>query len=134
MVRVSQQKTGKPLDIPILSFLAEAIKATPVDHLMFLIDETGKPFTPGNFTKWFTAQCRRIGLTGLSPHGLRKAAARRFAEAGCSANQIASYTGHASLREVARYTAAADQLRMAVGAMERLEAHITATSIVSPSG
>jgi integrase len=44
---------------------------------------------------------------------LRKAAARRLAEAGCSANVIAAVTGHKSLREVARYTAAADQLRLA---------------------
>jgi integrase len=44
---------------------------------------------------------------------LRKAAARRLAEAGCSANVIASTTGHKSLNEIERYTKAADQARMA---------------------
>ena len=44
---------------------------------------------------------------------LRKAACRRLAEAGCSANVIASISGHTTLREVERYTKAADQERMA---------------------
>jgi integrase len=46
-------------------------------------------------------------------HGIRKAAARRLAKAGCSANEIAAITGHASLEEVARYTKAAEQKRLA---------------------
>jgi integrase len=53
-------------------------------------------------------------------HGLRKAAARRLAEAGCSANEIAAVTGHATLEEVARYTLAAEQKRLAQSAIKRL--------------
>ena len=41
------------------------------------------------------------------------AAARRLAEAGCSPHQIQSITGHKSFAKVTRYTAAADQERMA---------------------
>jgi hypothetical protein len=44
---------------------------------------------------------------------------RRLAEGGCSANEIASISGHASLDEVARYTKAADQARLARNAMTR---------------
>jgi len=66
----------------------------------------------------------RIGKAGLAArcvtHGLRKAAARRLAEAGCSANEIASITGHATLEEVARYTKAAEQKKLAQAAMNRL--------------
>ena len=65
-----------------------------------------------------------IGLAGLPDrcvlHGVRKAAARRLAEAGCSAKQIAAITGHASLDEVERYTKAADQKRLAKDAIDRL--------------
>jgi integrase len=57
---------------------------------------------------------------GTSAHGLRKAACRRLAEAGCSANEIMAISGHASLREVERYTKAADQERLARAAMKRL--------------
>ena len=36
-----------------------------------------------------------------------------FAEAGFSIHEIAAWSGHADLREIARYTKAADQTRMA---------------------
>ena len=52
-------------------------------------------------------------------HGLRKAAARRLAEAGCTMHEIAAITGHASLSEVQRYTRAADQARLARAAMDK---------------
>jgi len=57
-----------------------------------------------------------------SAHGLRKAAARRLAEAGCTEHEIGSITGHASLREIVRYTKAADQKRLARSAMEKVSA------------
>jgi hypothetical protein len=43
-----------------------------------------------------------------------------LAEAGCSANEIAAISGHTSLREVERYTKAADQARMARNALRRI--------------
>ena len=53
------------------------------------------------------------------PHGLRKAACRRLAEAGCSANEIMAISGHATLKELIRYTAAADQARLARNALAK---------------
>jgi integrase len=53
-------------------------------------------------------------------HGLRKAAARRLAEAGCTEKEIAAVTGHTTLKEVARYTRAADQKLLAAGAVAKL--------------
>jgi len=50
---------------------------------------------------------------------LRKAAARRLAEAGCTAHEIGAITGHASLAELVRYTNAADQRRLAESAMAK---------------
>ena len=41
-----------------------------------------------------------------------------FAEAGCSANEIAAWSGQ-SLREVERYTRAADQKRLARNALAK---------------
>jgi hypothetical protein len=46
--------------------------------------------------------------------------ARRLAEAGCTTKQIASISGHKTLSEVERYTASADQERMAREAISRL--------------
>jgi integrase len=53
------------------------------------------------------------------PHGLRKAAARRLAEAGCSASEIMAITGHKTLAEVERYTRAAEHERLARQAIQR---------------
>ena len=120
MLHYAQQKTGTKLTIPISTVLAAAINAgAAADAMVFLVNEYGRAFTAKGFGKWFTAQCERVGLKGLSAHGLRKAGCRRLAEAGCSANEIAAVSGHASLREVERYTRAADQARMARNAMAR---------------
>jgi hypothetical protein len=47
-------------------------------------------------------------------------ACRRLAEAGCSANVIAAISGHRTLKEVARYTSAADQEKLADTAIRAL--------------
>jgi hypothetical protein len=57
---------------------------------------------------------------GLSAHGLRKATCRRLAEAGATANEIMVVSGHNTLSEAARYTAAADQEHLACAAFERM--------------
>ena len=101
---------------------------TPSDHLTFLTTRNGSPFTPAGFTNWFREVCNEAGLPkGTSAHGLRKAACRRLAEAGCSANVIAAVSGHRSLHEVQRYTAAADQLRMARAGIEAMPESFPAT-------
>ena len=118
MLHVTQSKTGVSLAIPIHPTLAFIIAATPSDNLAFLTTQSGRPFTPSGFGNWFRDQCRLAGLPrNCAPHGLRKAACRRLAEAGCSANVIASISGHKTLEEVARYTRAADQARMARAGM-----------------
>jgi integrase len=81
------------------------------------------------FTHWFRRECDRAGLPHCSAHGLRKAAARRLAEAGCTAHEIGAITGHVSLAELVRYTKAADQRRLAEAAMAK-----TRTSIGKPAG
>jgi integrase len=88
--------------------------------MAFLVTGAGKPFTAAAFGAWFRKCCHEAGLPkNCAFHGLRKAACRRLAEAGCSANEIAAISGHASLREVERYTKAADQERMARNALAR---------------
>jgi integrase len=54
------------------------------------------------------------------PHGLRKAVLRRLAERGGSAKEISAVSGPKSLREIERYTAAADQRRLSASAMGKL--------------
>jgi integrase len=123
VIEVRQKKTRAALVIPLHPALAAILEATPSEHLTFLVTRDGKPFTPPGFTNWFREMCKLAGLPrGLSAHGLRKAACRRLAEAGCSANVIAAVSGHVSLREIQRYTAAADQARMARTAIDTMAA------------
>jgi integrase len=55
------------------------------------------------------------------PHGLRKAAGRRLAEAGCSSRELMAVLGHKTLAEAERYTREADQVRLATAAVARLQ-------------
>jgi integrase len=125
VLHIRQQKTGTVLAIPICPELAAVLDATRSDHLTFLTTGRGQPFSPEGFSRWFRTCCDQAGLRNRSAHGLRKAACRRLAEAGCSAGEIAAISGHASLRELERYTKAADQARMARNAVARTR---TATS------
>src|SRR5262249_10288541 len=90
------------------------------EHLTFLVTEFGRPFTPAGFG-WFREQCDMANLRHCSFHGLRKAASVRLAEAGCTPHEIAAITGHASLKEIVRYTQTADRKRLAKTAMEKVK-------------
>jgi integrase len=120
VVTVRQQKTGVTLAIPVHSDLQAIIDATAGDHLTLLVTKTGKPYAPNDFSEQFREWCDAAGLPKeCSVHGLRKAACRRLAEAGCSASEIGAISGHATLSELQRYTKAADQAHMARKAMAR---------------
>jgi integrase len=121
LLDVTQAKTGTTLAIPLHPELRAVLEATPVENMTFLITREGKPFHPDAFSHWFKRRCREACLPArAAAHGLRKAACRRLAELGCSASVIAAISGHSTLREVSRYTAAADQVRLARQGIEAL--------------
>jgi len=112
----------RTVDIPVLPELTAAIEAMPkAKHLAFLVTERGQPFTPAGFGNWFRDQCDAAGITDLSAHGLRKAGATRLAEHGATDHEIMAWGGWKTLREVQRYTAAANRKRMALRAADRLK-------------
>jgi integrase len=116
---IKQEKTGAELAIPVHPDLATIIASAPSGHLTFLTTRFDRPFEASTFSHWFREQCDKAGLPHCSAHGLRKAAARRLAEAGCTAHEIGAVTGHASLAELVRYTRAADQRHLAEAAMAK---------------
>ena len=121
VLEVRQLKTGAELSIPVHPTLAAIMAKTPTDHLTLLTTQYGQPFTAGAFSNWFREQCDLAGLPHCNAHGLRKAAARRLAEAGCTQHEIAAITGHASMQEVARYTKAVEQRKLAAAAMAKVK-------------
>jgi integrase len=123
-IRVSQEKarngTANELMIPIHPALERALKAGPVVGMQHIItDARGRPLR--GLTSLID---RAVKLAGLPPHcvahGLRKAALRRLAEHGSTTKEIAAMSGHRSLKEIERYTARADQARLAQAAVEKL--------------
>ena len=120
VITVKQQKTGVTLAIPVHSELQAVLDATHASHLTFLVTATGKPYGGNALSEQFRNWCDAAGLPKrCKPHGLRKAACRRLAEAGCSANEIMSISGHTTMKEIVRYTVAADQARLARNAFAK---------------
>jgi integrase len=121
VLTLRQQKTGASLAIPVHPDLAAIIAATPVGHLTLLTTRTGKSYAANDFSVAFRTWCDAAELPGHCVfHGLRKSALTRLADAGCTAHEIAAISGHKTLMEVERYTKAADQVRLARAAMERI--------------
>lgn len=124
-IRLRQAKTGVPLVLPVHPILKaelDAWKAEKADSIMILTTPRTGAWKNGAFLSQEMAKgLKKIGLpSGLNVHGLRKAAARRLAEAGCTVHEIASITGHRSLQMVQHYTTSADQQRLAGAAVARL--------------
>jgi integrase len=123
-IAVKQEKTGAPLLIPldIDRLLPESLVSVPKTNMTFLVTKFGAPFTPAGFTNWFRAMCHESGLPKqCSAHGLRKLVATRLANISCPEDEIKAITGHKSASEVARYTKARDQKRLAESAVGRLK-------------
>ena len=120
-ITVRQEKTGATVDIPIHPELRRVLEGTPRQNLTFLMTEHGKPFTANGFGNWMRDRCDEAGLPQCSSHGLRKAMAKRLAEAGCTVNEIMAVTGHATEGEVIRYTKEARKRLLADNAMDALQ-------------
>jgi integrase len=120
-IRVVQQKTGRKLAIPLHLELVSLLAKADRDHVTIINTEYGQPFTVDGFGQWLRAAITKAGLPlACQPHGLRKAAGRRLAEAGCSAHEIMAVLGHKSLTEAERYTRDADQAQLATAALAKL--------------
>lgn len=102
-IALDQSKTSNAVDVPVLAPLIEALAAGPVGKRTVLESRGGVPFTPKGFYELMKKACRAAGLPHCSPHGLRKAAARRCREAGCTDDEGMAITGHTSVKEYRRY-------------------------------
>jgi integrase len=121
LIHIVQEKTGAELWVPLHPELLKAMKAMPAKGLTLIGDAHGRPIKRATLTWLMREAIKDAGLPSRCvSHGLRKAAMRRLAEADGTANQIASISGHKTLKEVERYTKAADQKKLAKAAMDKL--------------
>jgi integrase len=115
-----QEKTGAGLVIPVHSNLVMSMKACSTKGLALFGQENGRPISGNGLSAVVERGARAAGLPAKCvPPGLRKALMRRLAERGATTKQIASVSGHKTLKEVERYTAAADQARLARATIEQ---------------
>ena len=124
VIRVKQSKTGAELVIPVHSALRAELERWKQNRssTLILTSPRGLPWSGTWLSTSFAEAVRDAGLPSrLNVHGLRKLAAANLAEAGCSAHEIASITGHQSLQMVQLYAASAQQVLLARKAVARLE-------------
>ena len=114
------EKTRVKVCIPVLTEAQVELAQMPKNQMLFLETVHGKPHSDKAFGAWFGKRCREAGLPRrCSVHGLRKARARRMAEAGATTHTIAAWGGWETLAEVAHYTAAADRRKLTHAGIEQ---------------
>ncbi|MGV6850201.1 MAG: tyrosine-type recombinase/integrase [Marinibacterium sp.] len=116
----NRNKNPVRLEIPVIPELQRIIDATETGDLTFLVTAFNRPFTSNGFGNRFRKWCDEAGLKQCSVHGLRKAAAARLAELGCTEQEIMAITGHRTSKEVTRYTRAASQKARAESALRKM--------------
>ncbi len=121
-VEYRRGKTGNLVDLPILEQLAVELDHVPYDQFVLIgHGKEGRAYGPQALTNLMSKWVKEAGLPDCcTAHGLRKAGARRLAEAGATEFEVMSFLGHSTAKEASRYTAAADRARMADSELARL--------------
>lgn len=122
-IEYRRQKTarsgGVMVSIPVHPDLDEVL-ADLSDDRPFLATKRGSARRPESLGNDMRKWCEAAKLAACTSHGLRKACARRLAEAGATTHEIASVTGHKTLALVQLYTEAASREGMANSAFDKL--------------
>jgi integrase len=120
---VIQQKTGKPLWIPIHANLREVLEAQPqvLDQEFILMSYRGKPFKPKLLDQEFRSWRKAAGIpNGHSLHGLRKTLGKQLAEHGATTRELMDVLGHDDIEHAELYSREAEQKKLAAAAMQKL--------------
>lgn len=121
---ISTKKSGETvqLQIPVHPDFRAFLDTIKHGHLNFIVTGRGAARTEQGFTNWIIEAARDAGLPPKSsPHGVRKAACRMLAEAGCSALEIMSITGHRDIKEIELYCRAANAKHLAASGIKKLK-------------
>ena len=128
-IKVTQQKTGTKLEIPIHEELlyvldvAHAQRGTVINiNDPIIKTEAGVAFTVAGFSDWMRDAITAAGLPmDCKPHGLRHLAGVRMSEAGCTDEEMMAVLGHKSATSLRIYTKGAKQTRLAENAISKIE-------------
>ena len=121
-IKLTTEKTGREVEIDIVPPLKRALDAGPHGNpevLNFLTSARGKAWDKNYLGWWFGERCRAISLD-RSAHGLRKTAARRYAEAGKTVPQLMALFGWRIPAMAIHYVEMANRKKMALAAQRSM--------------
>jgi integrase len=124
-IKIRTEKSGfkTEVNIEIVPPLQRALDAGPhgrPEVLNFITGAHGKAMAKNRLGKWFAERCRAIGLD-RSAHGLRKASARLYAEAGASEERLMSLFGWKDPKMAHFYVRRANRKKMAIDAQRSMD-------------
>lgn len=117
---LTQQKTGKPLLVPISAQLEAELARSPRNGLTIIASATGRPLSSETVRRELKAFASGLGFK-IVPHGLRKNAVNSLLLAGCTVPEVQAITGQ-SAEMVAHYAKKIDQVGMGEAAIIKLDA------------
>jgi integrase len=121
VLRLKTEKTRTPVALRVLPRLTHALAVGPkgldTELAWITLKRTGKAMDKNYLGRMFGEACRKIGLD-RSAHGLRKAAARRYIEAGARPEQLKAIFGWETSAMVDKYTKKFNRAKVAIRAMD----------------
>jgi integrase len=126
VITIKQKKGQETVEVSIpvcgqLKFILDEVQSRRIAPT-FLLNQFGKARTAAGLSTMFGIWCKKAGLPSEAhAHGLRKTFNTIAAEAGCTPHELMALSGHKTLAEVSRYTAAADRKKLAAEGMRKIE-------------
>ena len=108
-LRITQSKTGVSLWLPCTLELQHTLDTTPRTGITILADGAGRPFSYFKTARIMREERTRLGLLDHDLHALRYRGVQELAHAGCTDDEIAAFSGHASMAMIRKYAGAARQ-------------------------
>lgn len=122
-LRVVQGKTGVSLTLPCTDDLRAALDAArpdPADPSKAILRKSdGNPMSYFALAAIMLAERKRLGLEAFDLHALRYRGVMELAWAGCTDDEIAAFSGHASKAMIRKYAGEARQVMQARAAMAK---------------
>jgi integrase len=82
-------------------------------------DADGRPFSYFKMARIMREERKRLGLAEFDLHALRYRGVQELAWAGCTDDEIAAFSGHASIAMIRKYAGEARQVMRARSAVEK---------------
>lgn len=112
-IALTQSKTSTKLVIPCSVRLKAVLDATPRRGFTILTNRSGMAFDYKRYAEMMQRERARLGTADYDLHGLRYRGVMELTWAGCSDDEIASFSGHLSKDMIKLYAGEARQIMRA---------------------